>query len=183
MKLYFVTGNKEKLKEARSILADFEIEQVEVDLPELQGEPDDIAKEKARIACEKTGKRIFIDDTSFCLNCLNGMPGPYIKDFLKKIGVDGVSDLALRYKDHSAYAQVCIGYCEPGKEAHVFKGRIDGRIVTPQGENGFQWDKIFVPDGYSQTFAQMSAEEKNKISHRKLAFEAFKKWLGHSPSK
>ncbi|MBU1198979.1 MAG: RdgB/HAM1 family non-canonical purine NTP pyrophosphatase [Nanoarchaeota archaeon] len=177
MKIHFVTGNKNKFKEAKDILKDFDVEQIEIDLPELQGEPEEIVKEKSKIAAEKSGKAVFVEDTSLCFDALNGLPGPYVKDFVKKIGIPGLAELALKYDDTSATALVCIGYCEPEKEPFVFQGRVIGSIVSPRGDQGFQWDQIFMPEGYDKTFAEMSFEEKNKTSHRKLAFEEFRKWL------
>ncbi|MBN2052738.1 RdgB/HAM1 family non-canonical purine NTP pyrophosphatase [Candidatus Woesearchaeota archaeon] len=177
MKLYFVTGNKEKFREVRDILKGFDVEQLEIDLPELQGEPDEIVKEKVRLAAEKTSKAVFVEDTSLCFNALNGLPGPYIKGFLRKMGLTGLYELANKYKDRGAVAMVSIGYCEPGNEPLVFQGRIRGIIVSPAGDTRFQWDQIFMPEGYSKRFSEMTLEEKNKISHRKLAFEEFRKWL------
>jgi inosine triphosphate pyrophosphatase len=177
MTLYFVTGNKEKFIEVKGILQGFEIKQLDIDLPELQGEPEVVVKEKAKLACEKTGKTIFVEDTSLCFNALNGLPGVYVKDFIKKIGVPGLYELIKPYKDKSAVAMVSIGYCEPGHEPLVFQGKVKGKIVSPRGDTRFQWDQIFMPDGYGITFSQMSLEDKNKISHRKLAFEEFRKFL------
>jgi inosine triphosphate pyrophosphatase len=177
MKLYFVTGNKEKFREVKDILQGFEVEQLDINLPELQGEPDEIVKEKAKLACEKTGKTAFVEDTSLCFNALNGLPGPYVKDFIKKIGVPGLYELIKPYKDKSAVALVSIGYYEPGKKPLIFQGKVTGKIVSPRGGTRFQWDQIFMPSGYDKTFSEMNVEEKNKISHRKLAFEEFRKWL------
>lgn len=177
MTLYFVTGNKEKFREVEEILNEYEIKQLAIDLPELQGEPEDIVKEKAKLAAEKTKKTVFVEDTSLCFSALNGLPGPYVKDFIKKLGIKGLSELANKYDDNTAIALVSIGYCEPGKEPMVFQGKAKGKIVSPRGDTRFQWDQIFMPEGFDITFSEMSMEEKNKISHRKKAFENFKAWL------
>ena len=82
------------------------------------------------------------------------------------------------FEDRSAYAQCIFAYSEgPGKEPKLFVGRCDGQIVAPRGENMFGWDPIFQPNGYEQTFAEISAEEKNKISHRGKALEKVKAFL------
>ena len=99
MTIYFVTGNKEKFREVKDILKGFDVEQIELDLPELQGELDEIVREKARLAAEKSNKPVFVEDTSLCFNALNGLPGPYIKDFINKIGVPGIYELAGKYSD------------------------------------------------------------------------------------
>ena len=180
MTIYFVTGNKEKFREVKDILKGFDVEQIELDLPELQGELDEIVREKARLAAEKSNKPVFVEDTSLCFNALNGLPGPYIKDFINKIGVPGIYELAGKYSDKGAVAVASIGYCEPGKEPLVFQGKVEGRIVSPRGDTRFQWDQIFVPKGFGKAFSQMGVEEKNMISHRKLAFDKLRKWLEKS---
>ena len=177
MTIYFVTGNKEKFREVKDILKGFEVEQVDIDLPELQGEPEDIVKEKAKLAAEKSGKAVFVEDTCLCFIELNGLPGPYVKDFIKKIKIQGLYELASKLGDTSAVAIASIGYCEPGNEALVFQGKVKGKIVSPRGDPRFQWDQIFMPEGFDRTFSEMSIEEKNKISHRKLAFEEFRQYL------
>jgi inosine triphosphate pyrophosphatase len=146
-------------------------------LPELQGEPEEIAREKARIACKLSGKPVVVEDTSLCFNAMHGLPGPYIKDFLKKLGVQGVYDMVSHYKDHTGYAQVCVGYCEPGEEPHVFAGRVNCTVVPPGGSTRFLFDQILIPQGHTKRFSEMSMEEKNAISHRRRAFEKFKEWL------
>jgi inosine triphosphate pyrophosphatase len=179
MTLYFVTSNKEKFKEVKGILQGFDVEQLDIDLPELQGEPAEIVKEKAKLACKRTKKAAFVEDTSLCFNSLKGLPGSYVKDFIKKIGILGLYELSSKYKDTGAVAVCSIGYCEPGKSPSplVFQGKVKGKIVSPRGDTRFQWDQIFMPEGYDITFSQMSIGDKNKISHRKKAFEVFRAWL------
>jgi non-canonical purine NTP pyrophosphatase (RdgB/HAM1 family) len=75
--------------------------------------------------------------------------------------------------NNKATAIVSIGYYD-GKDTHFFEGRIDGTIVTPRGDDRFAWDLIFMPNGYDKTFAEMSIEDKNKISMRKIAINKFK---------
>lgn len=179
-KIYFITGNKNKLKEAKAILEDFEIINLDIELPELQGEPEDIVKEKAKLAAKKLDKPVFVEDTCLCFNALNGMPGPYIKHFIEKIGREGLVRLLSGYEDKSARGIAIIGYCEPGKKPEIFEGVVDGIIVEPKCESGFGWDPIFVPKGYQETFAEMGAEEKNKVSHRKRALEKFREFLNSS---
>jgi inosine triphosphate pyrophosphatase len=175
-KIYFVTGNENKLMEARQILTDFEIENVELDLPELQGEREEVILEKAKLAAKQLGKPCFVDDTSLCFNALNGLPGVYIKHFLEKLGREGLFKLLEPYEDKSAEAVAMIGYCEPGKDPIVFEGVTKGKIVEPKGDR-FGWDPVFQPEGYDVTYAEMDQEEKNKISHRKRSLQKFNKWL------
>nr|XP_016509730.1 PREDICTED: inosine triphosphate pyrophosphatase-like [Nicotiana tabacum] len=86
----FVTGNAKKLEEVRAILGQsIPFQSLKLDLPELQGEPEDISKEKARIAAKEVNGPVLVEDTCLCFNALKGLPGPYIKWFLQKIGHEG----------------------------------------------------------------------------------------------
>lgn len=172
----FVTGNTKKLEEARAILGhSIPFHSLKLDLPELQGEPEDISKEKARIAAIQVNGPVLVEDTCLCFNALKGLPGPYIKWFLQKIGHEGLNNLLMAYEDKSAYA-LCIFSLAlgPNVEPLTFMGKTRGKIVPPRGPNDFGWDPIFQPDGYEQTYAEMHKEEKNKISHRYKALALVK---------
>lgn len=167
--VHFVTGNQNKVKEVRAILGEscdefFTLEARKVDLPELQGEPEDIAVEKAKLAAVDIGGPTLVEDTSLCFNALGGLPGPYIKWFLDKTGHDGLNNLLAAYPDKSAYAQCIFAYCEgPGKEVKVFIGRTEGTIVPARGPTNFGWDPVFQPDdecAQKKTYAEL--EKKNE---------------------
>jgi len=177
-KICFVTGNKHKFEEDKAILAahGIEVEHVSMDLPEIQADPAEIAKNKARIASEKTGKACFVDDTALCFNALNGLPGEYIKFFAEKLGLVNLVKLLDGFEDKTAKAMAVVAYCEPEKEPKVFEGIVDGKIVSPRGDR-FVWDPIFQPDGFEETYAEMTQEQKNEISHRKKAMDKFVKFL------
>ncbi|WJX10889.1 hypothetical protein P8452_01559 [Trifolium repens] len=164
----FVTGNAKKLEEVRAILGQsIPFQSLKLDLPELQGEPEDISKEKARLAAIQVNGPVLVEDTCLCYNALKGLPGPYIKWFLQKIGHEGLNNLLMAYDDKSAYALCVFSFAiGPNSEPITFSGKTLGKIVPPRGPNDFGWDPIFQPDGYDQTYAEMSKEEKNKISHR-----------------
>lgn len=178
MKISFVTGNQKKFDEYKAIFAEhgIECEHVNLDCPEIQADPQDIAKHKAKYAAEHIGRACFVDDTALCFNALNGLPGEYIKFFAEKLGLVNLVKLLDGFEDKTAKAMAVVAYCEPGKEPVVFEGIVDGKIVMPRGER-FVWDPIFQPDGYEQTFAEMPQEEKNKISHRKKVMVKFLKYL------
>ncbi len=84
--------------------------------------------------------------------------------------------IRLKYKDHSVIAKTVIGYTD-GKEIKYFQGSIAGKIVLPKGNNGFGWDKIFLPLNSNKTFGEMTSSEKNKISMRKIAALNLKDYL------
>jgi inosine triphosphate pyrophosphatase len=177
----FITGNKNKLEEVKKILGytlPYKLEAFNLDLPELQGESETIVAEKCRLASLKVNGPVLVEDTSLCFNALGGMPGPYVKWFQDKIGVQGLNNLLMAYEDKSAYAQ-CIFAFKNGKgdPIHLFTGKINGTIVSARGPNKFGWDPIFMPSGYTETFAEMESELKNTISHRYKALQLLKKFL------
>ncbi|CCI42123.1 hypothetical protein ABG067_007632 [Albugo candida] len=167
----FITGNRNKLNEISVILGSdvpFVLRSQELDLPELQGDPTDVAIAKCKQAAQRINGPVFVEDTSLCFNALGGLPGPYIKWFLEKIGHTGLNNLLQAYEDKSAYAQTIVAYADGSDdlEPKLFIGRTEGIIVPARGSNNFGWDSIFQPHGYSQTYAEMDKEMKNTLSHR-----------------
>ena len=179
--LTFVTSNAKKLEEVRAIIANsisWNVESVSLELPELQGEPDDITKEKCRLASEKIEGPVVIEDTCLCFNALNGLPGPYIKCFLTKLGHEGLNNLLAAYSDKTAVAQCTFALrSEKNGEILIFKGTTPGTIVPARGPPNFGWDPIFQPDGFDKTYAEMDSSLKNSISHRSKALSALKAHL------
>ena len=171
----FVTGNPKKLEEFQAIMKGLDIVNKKLDLPELQGEAADIALQKVKDAAKIIDGPAIVEDVSLCFNALNGLPGPYIKDFLGSLKCEGLYKILTAFEDKSAYAQCIFAYCAgPGEEAQIFVGKCEGTIVEPRGDNAFGWDPIFQPTGYEQTFAEIDAEEKNKISHRANALKVLR---------
>ncbi|CEO95208.1 Inosine triphosphate pyrophosphatase [Plasmodiophora brassicae] len=184
-RLIFVTGNQNKLREAKEILGAAVpwLESRSMDLPELQGEPVDIAMQKCRIAAETVNGAVLVEDTCLCFNALHGLPGPYVKWFLKKTGHAGLNNLLHAYDDKTAYALCTFAFSEgPGSTPIVFQGTCEGSIVQARGPPDFGWDPIFQPQGYTTTFAEMSKDEKNAISHRFRALEKLRDYLAKHPS-
>lgn len=180
----FVTGNKKKLEEVQRILfedsaANFSLTNAKIDLPELQGDPIAIAKEKCETAAKIIGGAVITEDTSLCFMALNELPGPYIKWFLDSCKHSGLNRMLDGFDDRTAYAQTVVAYCEgPGKEVVTFDGRTMGKIVSPRGKLDFGWDPIFEPDeGNGKTYAEMEKDEKDAISHRGRAFAKLKAFL------
>lgn len=120
---------------------------------------------------------VIVEDTCLCFNALGGMPGPYIKWFLSALGPDGLPRLLADFDDKTANAVCMFGYADSQDEINVFEGKTAGRIVPPRGPRDFGWDPIFQPDGFSQTYAEMDKNEKNKISHRFRALDKLKDYL------
>ena len=184
----FVSGNKNKLRELNEIInehfKDIIIKQLDIDLPELQGLPEEIVRGKLKLALEKAKDLegpILVEDTSLCFNAYGGLPGPYIKYFLKAIKQEGLYKMACAFDDHSAYAQSIFGLQKDEKsEPHLFIGKTEGEIVSPRGQKNFGllgWDPCFQPNCSKKTYAEMEEDEKNKISHRGKSSKAMIDWL------
>lgn len=176
MKLYFLTGNKNKFEEVKAILG--EVEQLDIDLSEIQEiDAKEIIKVKLQEAFNHQKGEFLVEDTSLYLDCLHGLPGPLIKWFLKTVGNEGLFNIADKLGNSKAQAKTIIGFAKNNDEIYFFEGEVKGKIVSPRGDNGFGWDKIFEPDSFLKTFAEMSLEEKNAISMRRIALNKLKEFL------
>lgn len=176
MKLYYITGNEGKFKETKLIIPN--VEQLDIDLPEIQEiDPKKIIEAKLIEAKNQGQNRFIVDDASFYLDAIPGLPGPLIRWFMKTIGNDGLVNIANNFKNFSARAVVIVGYLDSTSQIHYFEGEIKGKIVEARGTNGFGWDSIFQPEGHEKTFAEMTIEEKNNISHRRLALNKLRDFL------
>lgn len=174
--IYFLTGSANKFSEVKSILNN--IEQLDIDFPEIQEiDAEKIIKNKLQEALKYKKQEFIVEDTSLYLDCLNGLPGPLIKWFLKTIGNKGLYDIAEKLGNSGAQAKTIIGYSNSSGEINFFEGTLRGQIVSPCGENGFGWDEIFMPSGHDKTFAQMKPHEKNEISMRRNSVNKLKEFL------
>merc|ERR1719473_2152620 len=156
----------------------------DLDLDELQSDiPEKIAAAKCRLAARVVGGPVLVDDTSLCFSALGGLPGPYIKWFQDKIGAEGLVRMLEGFEDRHAWALCSVAFSPgPGAQPCVFIGRTDGNIVmgAQEGDEGFGWDAIFMPFGKEKTFAQMSVEEKNELSHRGRALRQLAAFLSEN---
>lgn len=168
---YFATGNKNKLQEVNSILG-VSLEQIHIDLDEIQAiEVEDVVKKKAVEAFNQTGKSVLVEDTGLYFEALNGFPGALIKWLLDSLGNEEIINLLSAKENRKAYAKTVFGYFD-GKKTHLFTGKLEGTIPTKiQGDGGFGWDPLFIPEGHTKTLAEMTSEEKNAVSSRKIALE------------
>ncbi len=169
MNLQIITGNPNKFRELSQFIPN--ASQIDIDLPEIQStDPEIVITAKLAEAQKHAAGNHVVEDTSLSLDCLNGLPGPLIKWFLKSIGTNGLYELCEKYGNFGATAKTVLGLSIDG-EMQFFSGEIRGQIVAPRGDNGFGWDEIFQPEGFAKTFAEMTDEEKLAISMRKIACE------------
>jgi inosine triphosphate pyrophosphatase len=170
-KLLLVTGNKGKLSEWRRLVPkDIEIETVDIDLPEIQSmNSDEIVTDKAKRAYAITGQPVILEDVSAGLVKLGGLPGPFIKYFIKQLGENALYILAGK-DGEKAVVGCTIAYYD-GLETIIVRGEVLGTVVQATGENGFGFDKSFIPDGQTKTYGQMTFAEKDDVSHRSKAIK------------
>jgi XTP/dITP diphosphohydrolase len=185
--VYFVTGNKGKFTEAAKVASDFGVtlKHLRLEKREIQSEDlDEIACFAAKDAADASGRMVVAEDAGFFVKALAGFPGPYSSYVFKTTGILGILKLVERRKDRSAFFQASVAFCAPGKRPKSFSGRVYGLVSTkPKGTQGFGFDPIFIPKrGDGRSFAQMTTEEKNALSHRASAFAKFCKWFLSRPA-
>ncbi len=177
MKLIFATNNAHKLAEVQAVLGDgYTLATprdcgVEEEIPETQPTLEGNALQKARYLHERTGLDCFADDTGLEVAALGGAPGVRSARYATE-GHDFAANnrLLLRNlegrEDRRARFRTVIALIRGGEE-HFFEGIVEGRIVDREtGCEGFGYDPLFVPDGYDRTFAEMTPDQKNAVSHR-----------------
>lgn len=173
--LYFVTSNKNKLRECEQILGT-KLKQIKIDCEEIQVV--DVAKvveHKTREAYRRIKKPIITEDTGLYFDDWNGLPGAFIKFFGERLDYKKIAKMI--GKNRKAQVEVVIGYYD-GKEYKSFKGKIDGSIShKPKGKEGFGFDVVFIPEGYTETIAELGMDIKNKIHARKLALDKLRRFL------
>ena len=180
-KLVIATHNPGKLAEMRELLAPHGVEAVSAGELGL-GEPEETGKTfranaqiKAVAAAKAAHLPAFADDSGLVVDALDGAPGIYsarwagpTKDFSMAMAR---VHRELGDKDRGASFVSVLALVWPDGEEVLFRGEIDGRLTwPPRGDNGFGYDPIFIPDGYSQTFGELSHEIKYAIDHRARAF-------------
>ncbi len=172
-KITLVTGNKHKLEEWHRLLPNnIEIESHNIDLDEIQSmDPKAIVTDKAKRAFAQLHTPVIVEDISAGIDRLNGLPGPLIKYFVKGLGNDCLVRLAGQ-ENAPAFVACSIAYYD-GISVVAISAEVRGVCVTPRGENGFGFDFGFIPEGSDKTFAEMTAVEKDAVSHRSKAVKEF----------
>jgi XTP/dITP diphosphohydrolase len=174
--VYFVSSNRNKYKEVKSILQNFGIKVgfLNMDLEEIQSNSlERIAYNKIKNAFTKCKKPVIIEDDGFFIDALNGFPGPFSSFAFKTIGNDGI--LRLVRANRKASFQSIIAYCDKNTSVKIFKARVLGRVSTRKHGKGWGYDPIFIPSGKNKTYAQLYY--KNELSHRYGALKKFANWF------
>jgi XTP/dITP diphosphohydrolase len=187
--IFLASGNRHKIEELQQVLrpigielkSTFDVEKPEVvveDQPTLEGN----ALKKAHHWHRKTGLSALSDDTGLEVYALDGAPGVYSARYAGENATydDNVNKLLSemeRAADRKARFRTVIAYVNTEGE-YLFEGVCEGKIISEKrGEKGFGYDPVFVPDGFDQTFAELSSTEKNRISHRGRALQKFMEFI------
>ncbi len=183
-RLVFATNNKHKFDEIRQVIGN-NIDLLSLsdigfseEIPEEKDTLEGNAAQKAMHIYNRFGLNCFADDTGLEIEALHGEPGVYSARYAgPSCSFEENMNLVLQrmkgINNRKARFRTVIALVENGNMV-AFKGEIQGIITSEKrGERGFGYDPIFIPDGFDTTFAQMTLEEKNTISHRAIAIEAF----------
>lgn len=188
--LLYATHNAGKLEEMRALLAPYGVNvtssgELGLAVPEeTETSFSGNARLKALSALAGSGLPALADDSGLCVAALNGAPGVYTADWAETGNGRDFGHAMARTRAELVKAKapepwaaefVCVlAYAEPGKPCAFFEGRVGGRLIWPiRGQTGHGYDPMFVPDGHDCTFAQMSLDEKNQLSHRARALAGF----------
>lgn len=188
MELVFATNNRHKLEELQELLGS-EIKLLSLgdigcyeDIPETQPTLEGNARQKSFFVYEKYGYNCFADDTGLEIEALDGEPGVYSARYAgdardSDANMNKVLEKLVKINSREARFRTVISLVINGEETQ-FEGIVEGAILTEKkGNSGFGYDPVFQPKGYSQSFAEMSLEQKNKISHRGRAVEKLVNFL------
>lgn len=184
--IYFITGNNSKFNEIQKLFQkedlSFQLKQNTIKITEIQANSvKEVALFKLNSVRGKINNSFFIEDAGFFVDIpLNGFPGVYSKYVLNTIGNKGILDLI---KDYSAtkahFKAVIVLYFQPSNEILIFEGSVEGKVAENiRGRGGFGFDPIFIPKEFpNRTFAELTIEEKNSVSHRGKAWRKLVRYL------
>lgn len=190
IKLVFATNNKNKLKEVQAMLTNFEIVSLSDincfdDIPETADTLEGNAKLKADYITKKFGLNCFADDTGLEVESLNNAPGVYSARYAGENNSSEANITKLLQElngslNRKAQFRTAVALNIKGKQ-FIFEGICKGTILTnKQGDSGFGYDPIFMPDGFNKSFAQMEMKEKGAISHRGKAIQKLVTFLNNN---
>ncbi|MBQ8481841.1 MAG: XTP/dITP diphosphatase [Alphaproteobacteria bacterium] len=190
-KILFASHNAGKISEIKNMLQPLGIQVIsaaDISFPDVEETGSTFAENsllKSQTIAQTLNIPCIADDSGLCVDALNGAPGVYSARYAPNRDFDkGIDKLLAEMnkssdKNRNAHFSCVVSLAYPDGRYKLFEGRVDGKIAFEkmQGEEGFGYDPIFIPDGYNCSFAQMSKEEKNKISHRGRAMQKFKEYL------
>lgn len=180
MAITYVSGNAGKIAEIKRLNKGYiNLSYINLDLVEIQGTAEEIAIAKCKAAFEIVKGPVLIEDSSLYFSNLNGLPGPYIKDFMKKLDLTSLARLGeTKYGNTTAQAKCIYAFHDGYTKPRLFVGSRPGKIVYPRSNisDAFGWDPIFEVD-MALTYAEMLHEQKDRYSDRGVAFKKFKEYI------
>lgn len=190
--IVFASHNEGKIKEIKKLLAPYGIKvksALDMNLPDVEETGKTFEENsllKSRTIAKLVNMPCLADNSGLCVDALNGAPGVYSARYAPNRDFDkGMEKLLAEMekspnKSRNAHFSCVISLAWPDGQYKVFAGQVDGKIAFHKmGAGGFGYDPLFVPEGFTSSFAQMSQEEKNKISHRGRAVEKLKDFLNN----
>ncbi|MEM0352242.1 MAG: XTP/dITP diphosphatase [Sulfolobales archaeon] len=182
MRLYIVSRNQGKIRELSYLSREHGIDLVPLDIPKVEVQSEsiqEVALYSATVAYLTVRKPVIVEDSGLYIKKLKMFPGALSSYVYKTIGIHGILKLMEGVRDRDAVFKSVIALAAPRvRGVKLFQGVVYGTISEePRGTGGFGFDPIFIPSGYTKTFAEMSIEEKNKVSHRAKAFRGLAEWL------
>ena len=188
--ILFFSHNQKKIIEVKQIFKDTKIKVYDLNAFEKTKEPRETgntfssnAKIKSKYGQKLYNMPCFADDSGFCVEALKNNPGVKSKRFLekfsnKKKAFEYIISNVIKKKNNKAFFVTAISLTLKENHHIIFLGKINGNVtLEPKGSNGFGYDPIFIPENNIKTFAEMSLEKKNNISHRKIALTKLKSFL------
>lgn len=196
MKLFLATGNLHKVEELQAMLAAADLE-IEVHTPAVVGGMPEVVEDQETFSGNALKKAralsailpedgwALADDSGLCVDALGGAPGVYSARYAGEDAndSDNIDKLLAALAEVSegrrgASFQCHLAIVSPHGEEYVFEGKCEGRIIRDRkGEGGFGYDPVFIPDGFEQSFAELSSEEKAQLSHRGIAMGKLVAWI------
>lgn len=164
MEILFITGNKEKVAIANTILSgeNIKVKAMKMDCPEIQSDDNEtIAMASAKYASDVTKCNVVKVDTGFYIEALNGFPGPYAEYVERKLDAEDILKLMENKTNRKAYYKEVLAYCEYGKEPIIFVTYTYGKLSTElSGSEGYNFDRIFICDGDDKTIAHFNQNQR-----------------------
>lgn len=179
----FITGNQHKVAYLEKWLSR-PVSHKKMDLEEIQSlDPNVVLEHKARRAYELCHEPVLVEDVGLTFHALGRLPGTLIKWFLEEIGTEGLCKMMEPFANKRATAFIAYGLYD-GTNLHIFEGAVQGTVSDKprsiealEWKHSLSWNSVFIPDGASKTYAEMTDEELETYSHRKRAVEKLQKFL------
>lgn len=180
--LIFVTGNKNKAKEAQEILK-VPVSAFELELNEIQHlDVEVVVRQKALDAYNIIQQPLIVDDAGVYVDAWKGFPGAFVKYIDQTCGLEVINKWLENEENKCVTVVAAVGYHD-GVNVHTFRGEIKGNFVRPRGNLGWGFDPFFLPEGFDKTWGETGPEQKNEVSHRCNALKRFKTFLSNQDHK